>query len=202
MAQGLIKFKKALPATAGGTLVAEFVSAITNLSTAKTAEYAAQQSEAQATQTINAAAPHNAVYVTPDDMTPAMQAAVARSSVDAHLKKVQAQQISAYASQQLAEAEAAAKQNYKGRRVRVTVIDKAFQPLEAYWFSNKTGRASQGVVKYRSVKGIIDDLSLRNNTLLLRPTLAGRLFIPDRKYIIVYVVNPANLQPAVEIGLL
>jgi len=191
------------PAThlTGPALITDFVAALTNRATAETAQFEAARTERDTIQAINAAAPHNAVYVTPGDMSPAMQAAVARSSVDAHLKKVQAEQITAYTEEQLRKLELATRAKYIGRRVRVGVLDPHFKPLESYWFNTRTGRESRGTLRFRNAKGIIEDLSLRNNVLILRPTIAQRLIIPDRKYIIVYPINPANLQPAVRLDL-
>lgn len=185
----------------GPSLLADFVAALTNRATAESAQYEAARTEQDTIQAINAAAPHNAVYVTPEDMTPAMQAAVARSSVDAHLKKVQAEQITAYTEQQLRKLELTARAKYIGRRARVTVLDPHFKPLESYWFNNRTGRESRGSLKFRTAKGFIEDLSLRNNVLILRPTMAHRLIIPERKFLIVYPINPSNLQPTVQLDL-
>ena len=193
--------KSARPELTGGALVADFTAAMTNLATAETAKYAATKSEEDTIATINAAAPTNAVYVTPEDMSPAMQAAVARSSVDAHLKKVQAEQINSFTAQQVAQTEQDDKQNYIGRKVRVTVIDPEFKPLESYWFNNKTGQEGRGNLKFKTAKGRIEDLSLQNNVLVLKPTWGARLVIPERKFLLVYVVNPKSLQPAVRIDL-
>lgn len=202
MAKLYFGWRKKRARVTGPALVADFTAALTNLATAETAKYAASQTEQQTIQTINQAAPQNSVYVTPQDMSPAMQATVARSSVDAHLKKVQAEQITAYTEQQLVQMEQAARDNYIGRKVKIKVLDRQFKPLEALWFSSKTGHSSQTAVKYKQIKGVVDDLSLRKNAVVLRPTITSKLFIPDRKFIIVYVINPANLQPAVEIELL
>ena len=179
--------------------MADFVSAMTNLTTAETAKLAARQSEQATLQTIESANPQ---YVTPGDLSPEVQDQLVRSSLNAHLQKVQADQIISLTDQQLSQTEIDDKQKYIGKKARITVLDRKFQPLESYWFNDKTGQEREGVLKSKSINGIIHDLSFRKNVLLLKPTLKSRILLPDRKFIFVYVINPETLIPAVDISLI
>lgn len=186
----------------GPLLLADFKFAMNNLSTAATAKYVAERSEQDTLQTINAAAARNNVYVTPNDLSPEQQSELVRSSLNAHLQKAQSEQIVAFTDQQVAQMEAEDRSNYKGRKVRIRVTDPKFEPIESFWQDKHTGQVRQGRLKTKSIKGIIDDLSFTKNLLVLRPTLKSRLILPDRKYLVVYVINPETLVPAVEIELL
>ncbi len=191
------------PSRTGGALVADFEAVMNNQATAHTADYVAKQTEQQTMQMLNqATAQTNSVYVTPTDIMPNMQQQLVRSSVDAHLQKAQAAQIGAFAERQLAETEATARQDYLRKKVKVTIVDHAFRPVESYWFDERTGRYSQGTVKFGAIKGQIVDLSLRKNLLVIRPSLKGRLFNPSRKFLVVYVINPKTLKPAIELTLI
>lgn len=180
----------------GKALIDDYVSAMTNRTTAATASMAASQTEAATLRTLRAANPG---YVTPGDLSPALRDMLVRTSLDAHLQKVQAEQINALTETQISQTEAADRQRYIGRKTEVTVLDKSFEPLESYWYSRKTGQANQGTIRSKSVTGIIHDLSFEANVLMLRPTWKSRLILPDRRYIFVYIVNPSSLQPAVSL---
>ena len=182
--------------------MADFESAINNIATAQTAKYVARQTEQQTMQTLNqVSAQSNAVYVTPQDIAPDVQTEIARASLDAHLKKAQAAQIDAFAEQQLAETEQADKKDYIGKKVKVTIIDKPFKPVESYWFNDRTGQYDQGNVSFGSVKGLIQDLSFRKNLIVIKPTLRSRIIMPKRKFLFIYVINPETLKPAVDLAL-
>jgi hypothetical protein len=198
MAGKLIKRSdKDKPELSGQGLVADFLGAMTNLTTAQTAAFVAKQSETQTLATIEAANPQ---YVTPRDLTPEAQDRLVRSSLNAHLQKVQAEQLDAMTEQQLQAAEAAAREQYLGKKLTITVLDPEFEPIESYWFDSKTGEERRGILKTKTIKGSIHDLSLRKNVLMIKPTLVARTILPERKFLFVYVINPNTLQPAVSVS--
>ena len=183
----------------GKMLVDDFQSAMTNLTTAATANFSAEQSELATLQTIEAANPQ---YVTTRDIAPNVQQDLVRSSLNAHMQKVQAEQITTLTGQQLAQMEAEDRQKFIGKKLKITVLDKAFKPIESYWWNKNTGQYSQGTFKSSTLKGKIEDISFRKNLLIIKPTLKSRIIIPDRKFLFVYVINPQTLEPAVELALL
>lgn len=187
-------------AITGGALVADFTAAITNLSTAETAKYVAEQSELNTMSSIEAAS--QGQYVMPQYISPDDQASLVRSSLDAHIKKVQAEQLTSFTWGQIAQMEADDKQKFCGRKVRVTVLEPASQPIESYWYNNNIGQYTSGYVKSRVVKGIIDDISLSKNMIVLKPTLTSRLVLPGRKYFAVFVINPQTLSPLVDLAII
>lgn len=188
-------------AISGPLLIANFETAINNLATAETAKYVAEESEQETMRTINSTTAHNSVYVTPEDLSPEAQAEIVRSSVNAHLQKAQSEQINAFADQQVAEMEALTKQNYVGKKVKVSVLDKKFKPLESVWQDKNTGEVTQGTIKSSSISGVIDDINFEKNVIVLRPSFRDKLLVPDRKYIFVYVINPNTLTSTVELSI-
>ncbi|HUP26176.1 MAG TPA: hypothetical protein VM124_00840 [Candidatus Limnocylindrales bacterium] len=187
----------------GRLLIADFQSAIANLVTAETAKYAAEQSEQATMQTLETvSAQNNGVYVTPRDIPQVSQEALVKSSLDAHIKKVQAEQITSYTAVQISQLEAEDKQKYIGKKMQVIVLDKDIGAIQSYWHDNQTGQSSQGLVKANAIKGVLEDMSFDKNLLIIKPLLASRLLLSARKYFLVSVVNPQTLQPIIDIRLL
>lgn len=190
------------PGLSGAKLVADFQTALSNLATAQTASYVAEQTEQATMQTLTSIAPRdNAVYVTPQDFEPQLQQDLVRASLDAHLQKAQAAQLSDFAERQLSQTEQLDRQQYLGQRLQVKIIDAAFRPIESYWWDKQSSRYRQGFVKSGSIKGSIEDLDFHKNLLVLKPNLQSRLILPSRKFFLVYVINPSTLQPAVELAI-
>ena len=203
MNSGLFKSNKAnLPALSGDLLVADFQTAFVNIATVGTAKFAAQQSEKNAVQTIATAGAANNIYVTPRDIPVGSQDNLAKASLDAHMKKVQAEQIESFSIGQIDRMEIDDRKKYQGKKVQVIVTDFAFQPIESSWFNDKTGEQNNSIVKSKSIKGIVEDIDFENNLLVLKPTLASRVLLPSRKFFLVFVVSPVTLAPAVRISLL
>ena len=187
----------------GDLLISDFISAMTNLSTAETAKYVAKQTEQSAMDELRSvSATTNPVFLTPADIDPQAQAHIARSSLDAHLQKAQSEQIAAFTDQQVDQMEAEAKHNYLGKKVQVTIVDAAFQPVETIWQDKRTGQYRRGTLKKGGLKGRVEEVSLKQNRLVIKPTFTGRLLVPDRKFFLVYPVNPKTIQPAVKLNLI
>ncbi len=190
-------------ALSGKLLVADFQSAIASLVTMETAKYQAEQAEQATLQTIQTAnSPNNGIFVTPHDIPATSQDALVRSSLDAHLKKVQSEQISKYTLAQIAQLQEEDKHKYTGKKVQITVLNREIGAVESYWYNNQTGRYSQGIMKANSVKGTIEELSFSKNLLIIKPLLASRIVLSARKYFLVSVINPETLEPLVDISIL
>ena len=180
----------------GTALVADFVTAITNLSTTATAQFMAEQSERATIQTIESMGVGG--YVQANDMPTVSQQEMVKSSLDAHVKKAQADQIATFTAIQLQQMENQDKR-YRGKKITVNIIDPDFSPVESYWLDVNTGEYSTGILKSRQVKGVIEDIVLSKNIIILKPTMLSKLLFPSRKYFAVYVINPETLQPAISL---
>lgn len=186
----------------GDRLVADFLAALTNRIAAETAHVVAEQSEQDTLQTLASTGTAPGGYLAPGNIPVNVQETLVRSSLDAHVKKVQAEQVKALAATQLTQMQYQNEAAYLNRRVHIRVIDSSSQPIESYWLSAQTGQESIGTVKGNTVKGVIRTIALDKNVLIIEPTLTSRLFNPARKYFLVYVINPQTLAPAVKITLL
>lgn len=185
----------------GPSLLANYVAAVTNIITANTAQFEAERSEQVTMSALNQLGHENPVYLTPQDIPPDIKDQLIKSSLDAHLKKAQSAQIGSVAKKQVDALESAAKLRYRGVRAQVRVVSRNFRPFEAVWFEAKSGQYVTNPFQAMAIKGIIDDVLLSQNILVIRPTLAARTFWPSRKLFIVQVIDPNSLSPMVEINL-
>ncbi|MDQ5885683.1 MAG: hypothetical protein QG628_80 [Patescibacteria group bacterium] len=190
-------------ALTGEQLIAAYQSAITNRSTAQTAQHQARLSEQHAVSYISEApASSNSVFVTPNDIPRNMQDTLAKASLDAHMKKVQADQITDKTERELQTLERDCKQKYINKKVQVSILEAHQNPVESYWQNSKTGKVTTGQIKNKRIKGTIEDIVLSKNLLILAPTKVSKIFNPERKLIAVYIINPTTLSPMVAIKLI
>jgi len=196
-------FKKADgPIISGDTFMADFTAAVTNLTTAATAQSMADQSEQDALNTINYVGAQQAgSSLALNAIAPELQRAIVRSSLDAHVQKAQSEKINSFAAEEMMRMEAEMKKNYIGKKVRISIVDKAFNPLESYWWNPNTGEFDKGNVKFGNVKGIIEDISLEKDLIVIKPSLGDKILMPKRKFIVAYVIKPDTLLPAINLSL-
>jgi hypothetical protein len=180
-------------------LIASFVSAMTNFTTLEVAKHTAKQSAADTSRSMAAITAQNNLYVTPDDMSNEQRDQLARASFDAHLQQLQSEQLASKISGEIARLDADIQRLYLGKKMVLQIIDPTFDPVESYWFDPATGQYSQGSITAKQVKGVIHELSLYKNLIVLKPSLYSRIVFPKRKFYFVYVVNPRTLLPAVKI---
>ena len=185
----------------GEVLVADFHSALLNLVTMDAAKAEANRSEADITGALQYNMPGNGVYITPGDISPATADLVMKTSVDAHLKKVQAAQITSYTTEQVTQLQLDDIKKYKGKKVRVTNMTGAKSVITSLWVDNSTGNLRRGKYTSKSVTGIVDDISFEQNALVLTPTLWSKTIQPGRKYFLVSVISMETLTPDVKIEL-
>ncbi len=183
----------------GAQLVEDFKSAIIVRVTAEVATQEAARSENELLS--NLAASSGGGYLNPANMSESAGDMAARASLDAHIKKIQAEQIKSLSELKTQEILSEDKKSYIGRKVRITSLDNNFQPFDILWFDNKHGYRSNPFKK-KSIEGTIEDIWIEKNALLIKPKLLRRLASSDLKNFIAYVINPATLEPAVEIALI
>lgn len=184
----------------GEQLVSDYVTALVNRSTTHAAQNEAEISQQQAEYFLQSAPKHfNDLFVTPQDIPIHLQDSLARASLDAQLKKVQAAQIASKSTEQIQELEQSNKSRYIHKKVQLSIIDSAMKPVQSYWQNSKTGKITTGTISSTSINGTIEDILLQKNLLVLKPSLISRTFNPERIYITAYIVNPKTLKPMVSI---
>lgn len=196
------KQKKLVPVVSGAQLVADFHSALLNLVTMDVAQAEAKRSEANVTEALQyATSARNGVYITPGDIAPNTADYLVQNSLDAHLKKVQAEQIQSFTLDQVEQLQAETVSKYKGRKVRVTRLDDTKGIFVPLWADSQTGELRRGNYNGKTIVGTVEDVSFEQNALVLKPTFSARTLNPGRKYFLVEVISMETLEPAVKIEL-
>lgn len=178
-------------------LVADFQNALVARATRQAAHDEANHSENELLQHLRAVS--SGGYLQPGAMAADVQADVTRGSLDAHFKKVQAEQLDSLSSEQLAVMQAAADTAYIGRRV-VATQPKGGDAIEAIWADERQGYRTS---PYRrpTVTGTIEAVWLDRNVLIIKPSWQLRLLSGSLQNYAVYVIDPATAVPLVTIAL-
>ncbi|MDQ3123781.1 MAG: hypothetical protein M3Q14_03815 [bacterium] len=191
---GLFNKKLSVKRT-GDDLVADFQSAITNLLTMETANYAASQSEQSAIATINRVAEEqNSTQLVDKDY-------IIKSSLDAHVKKAQAENITQLTITEVTRTEEEAKRYFIGKKVILNATSPQYRPFESLWFDNKSGQYKTSKMSAKSIKGKIEDLSFEKNIIVVRPRYISRLVVSSRQAFIVKVMDLDSMQLLVSINI-
>lgn len=183
----------------GQLLVADYQTAFLALVTAMAAKSEAERSEHDLVSQLRYMS--GGGYLSPGQLNQDFQADVTRESLDAHIKKVQAEQLDIASSQQVEALSEQDKHDYSKRRVRVTVLDPKTTPIDSVWFNPHTGYRHSST-KRTTATGSIVEVRLDENVLLLQPPLTTRLLYRELKYYAVYIINPETLEPMVSVSIL
>ena len=184
------------PPVTGQTLISAFQTAFVNAATIQAAKYEASRSEHQLVDEL--AAMSSGTYLNPGSIANVNPDALGRASLDAHIKKVQAQQLNAMSLAQLQSLIAESKESFTGRKVRINVKDSQQQPIDIVWFDQQNGYRTS-VARKRVVSGKIEDIMLDRNMLILKPGAGLRLLNGRLQNYLVYIINPDTLEPMVDI---
>ena len=183
----------------GAALLADFQSAFVSAATIEAAKFEAERSEDELLSHLNDVS--GSTYLNPGNLDSDEQNMIARASLDAHVKKIQARQLDALSQSQLQQQITLDRQTYKGKRLKVTILQKNNGAVESVWFDRQTGYR-HSVVKYGKITGIIDEVLLDRNLLVLKPTLKSRVLASSLRYYMVYPIDPSQLAPAVRFEIL
>lgn len=184
----------------GNLLLSDFQSAFITLATAEYARQEARHNEQAVVSELASLSSH--AYLQPGSIDLSRQPGIERASLNAHVMKVQAEQIQQMSVQQLAQVEEQIQHDYIGRKVLVSALGGAPEsPFDAVWFNPGTGYRSNALNK-RQVRGVIKEISLSKNLLVLKPLGATRFINRDLTAYLVYPINPEVLEPLITIDLL
>lgn len=183
----------------GQQLVADFQSVLLSRATAEAASQEAERSETELMQQLSDASRGN--FLNPTSLEDVGGDYVVRASLDAHIKKVQAEQLQSITAVQMQQIIHDDQLNFKGKRLRVSTLDEEFQPFDGVWFDQKYGYRSN-TYKKKAIEGKIEEINFEKNLLLIKPKRMMRLLNSSLQYYVVYVINPQTLMPAVSISLL
>ena len=184
------------PPVEGRSLVNDFQTALVSIATSQAAQFEAQRSESAMVEHLRSLS--GGYYLQPGALSSDNTDAVSHASLDAHIKKVQAEQIQRLNTQQLTTLQARTKEDYLNRKVRVNVIGNTTSPIESVWFDPLSGYRNS--VNTRKVfNGVIEDILLDKNALVIKPLGMTHLFNKNLQAFIVYVIDPQTFQPTIEL---
>lgn len=189
--------KKPMPT--GQQLVADFQSVILSLATAQVAAREAKHSEEAVLQQLSDVS--RGLYLNPSALSEVDGNMAAHASLDAHVKKVQAEQLESMSMSQMYSTMAEDRDLYVGRKIRVTNLDKSYKPFDGVWHDSRTGIRSNALKKV-ALEGTIEQINFEKNMLVLQPKRTATLFNQSLRKYLVYVINPDTLMPAVTIQVL
>lgn len=187
------------PPGSGQQLLADYQTVFVSTATIEAAKYEAAQSENELINHLSDVS--GGTYLQPGALSSDMQADLTRTSLDTHIKKVQAQQLDSMNAQQLQQLLEQDRAIYLGRKIAVTSLRPKSDAIESVWFDQRAGFRSH-VTRKRRVVGTIQDVLLDRNVLILRPSFSARLLNNTLENYMVYVIDPDSLMPMVEFTLL
>lgn len=190
--------KKNKRAVTGQLLVADYQSAFVGLTTAQYAQAEAHRSEEAIVSELQSLSSQS--YLNPGGISPVRQNDIGRASVNAHVMKVQADQLRQMSQQQLVALQEQISSDYIGKKVLITPFEASESPFDTVWFNSETGYRSNPNTK-KSIKGTIAEVSLDKNLLVIKPTVFPRMINSELSAYFVYVIDPLTAQPAVEVQL-
>lgn len=183
----------------GALLLADFQTVFISTATIGAAEYEAERSESQLMEQLGSMG--NGTYLQPSSLTNYSQDDISRASLDAHIKKVQAQQLGSMNQLQLQTLLQKDQALYSGRKLQVTKLAHDKDMIISEWFNPQTGYR-QSLTKGNKITGIIESVILDKNMIVLKPTLKTRLLQSELTNYAVYIIDPNSLEPMVELAIL
>lgn len=183
----------------GQTLVQEYISALNSRVLVESMKYEAENNEQLALNSIVNAGTHHSMYTTLQDVPAYQQSDITKYSVNAHIQKAQALQAEAYNREQLINTNKTLNELYCGRRLMLNTLSKNMKPVVCYWDDNVSGTQKLSEIGPRKLVGIIDKIDVSANVLIIRPTLRARTLNRSLRFYEVYVIDPKNMQPLVNL---
>ena len=183
----------------GKSLLEDFMTVFISMTTIEAAQREAERSESAVMEYLSSV--NSGLYLNPNALTENSQVNVARASLDAHIKKVQAQQLTSMNAHQLRNLIDQDRSSYIGCKVRITVTSLEIMPIVSVWFDIKNGYRDNQTRK-KTVIGTIEEILLDKNALVLRPTSGTRFLYTNLQHYVVYIIDPETLMPMVDITLI
>jgi hypothetical protein len=187
------------PPVIGQDLVNDFQTALVSIATSQVAQSEAQRSENAMVEHLRSLS--GGYYLQPGALVSDSRDAVSHASLDAHIKKVQAEQIQHMNAEQLQALQVRAHTDFLGRKVRINVLNNATSPVESVWFDQMNGYRNS-TNKRKVIVGVIEDILLDRNALVIKPVGATHLFNQALQSFIIYVIDPNTFQPTIELTVL
>ncbi|HEY4964141.1 MAG TPA: hypothetical protein VIH90_05590 [Candidatus Saccharimonadales bacterium] len=184
----------------GLSLINDFQNTQILIRTIEGADYQAKMSEEEILNKFSAYRRSDQVLVNPNDLPLAQDDNLVKESLNAHLQKVQSEQIKDYGVQTINDLEKNANALYLNKKVRIKVVDKKLSPIHNGWINQRTGQQNFGITKALTVSGRIVEISLTNNYIIIKPLLLRKLVNSSLIDYLIEIIAPDSLQPMVSIA--
>jgi len=183
----------------GIQLVADYLSTLIAVATSKAAKDEASQSENQIYNELSGFS--KAGFLNTGGLEETLEKSIGRESLNAHIKKIQADQIKALTDSQI---QALTKENldkYVGKQVEIRSLKKDESPFDLMFFNPQSGYKSAPYNK-PAIKGKIKDVLLTKNVLMVDPSNFSKFMKSGLDSYVVYVIDPETAEPMVDINFL
>jgi hypothetical protein len=183
----------------GSELIQRYIDALTNLITMERAKITASRTESDLLEHLDSLGTQNGVYLTPEEIPAVQGESLLKESFNAHLTKVQSEQIAQKSKAEVARLNEQTKKEFIGKKIIVDVIYNDSNPIDGVYINKQTGQYRVSKFKTKRIKGTVLDIIFENNLLVIKPNLTARTLTPNRIFIHVYVINLDNMSPNVSI---
>lgn len=183
-----------------GGLLGDFQLAWSIIETVERSKFIAEQTESDTLHKLASFNQTNGIYVTPADIAVNHHDQLTHASLDAHIQKVQSNQIEQYGHQQLQDLQMAVDHTYLRQKIRVRVVDKQHHPIHSCRQDKTDGQYYYADNRSRSVAGKIKLINLVDNYLIIQPSLGRRLTNKTIEYYLVEVINPLTNRPVIQLN--
>jgi len=183
----------------GENLIADFQSAFIAIATSEAAKREAKISEDQLVSQLSGWS--NEGFLNTGGIEKTLEENVGRSSLDAHVKKVQAGQIESLTSEQLTTLTKENRDKFIGCKVEINSLNTKESPFDVLWFDPHTGYRSN-VYNKKKIVGRIKEILPGKNMIIIEPGKLSKLVNKDLEGYVVYVIDPATAEPMISLTVL
>jgi len=180
----------------GQALINDFRTVLLTAATSQAAKHEATRSENALLQHLQDVSQG---FLQPGSLSGDDPERLSRASLDAHIKKIQAQQFERLNAAQREALQTQAAASYQGRRVQVSVTMPNRKPIEAVWADHQTGFRT-AATRRRTLVGVIEEVRLDQNVILIRPARIAAFFNSQLRGFLIYIIDPETLDPMVELN--
>jgi len=183
----------------GIQLIADYQSTLIALATSQAAKQDASQTENQVYSQLNSMSKGG--FLNTGGIEEALAKDMSHESLNAHVKKVQAEQIESLTKAQIQNLLKEDAEKYVGLKVEIKSLKKGESPFDLVFFNPQKGYKSAPYNK-PSIKGKIKEVLLTKNVLMVDPSNFSKFMKTDLDSYAVYIADPQTLEPMVDIKVL
>lgn len=180
-------------------LLQSYINAISNIVTMQTANFLAEDYEKEIVNNLGSLNTRNGVFITTSDIPDGRAEKFVKDSVNAHLAKVQSNQIKSVTVQEIERLKTDTLRRFKGKKINIIKINSKSDIFDAVYLDSETGGYRISKYTAKSIKGTVEDISYEDNLLVIKPSYFSRILAPNRILIHVYVLDIQTMEPNINV---